>query len=138
MTDTARPGENARSNQDHRQEVNTRHDTPHLVQGWRQCDHFGCVEPVARNLGVEQLCESHAAIILVPLVRKRLYDEHHIPYDEPVGLGRYDSPAYGWEPGYVFLRCDNSLCGAGWVGKYAHFEACERCLNRVLNKRRSS
>jgi hypothetical protein len=105
MTEMARPGENARSNQDHRQVVSTRHDTPHLVQGWRQCDHVGCVEPVARSVGAQYLCESHAAIILVPLVRKRLYDLIRIPYDAPVGLGRYDSPAYGWAPGWV-------LCGA--------------------------
>lgn len=138
MTEMARPGENARSNQDHRQVVSTRHDTPHLVQGWRQCDQVGCVEPAARSLGAQYLCESHAAIILVPLVRKRLYDLHHIPYDAPVGLGRYDSPAYGWAHGWVTLRCDNSLCGSTWVGRYAHFEACYDCLQRALDSRRSS
>ena len=137
MTDTARPGENARSNQDHRQEVSTRNDTPHLLQDWRQCDHVGCCEPVARSLGAEYLCELHAAIILVPIIRKRLYDLKRIPYDEPVGLGRYDSPAYGWAPGWVTLRCDNSLCGAIWVGRYAWFDACYYCLQRV-EKRRSS
>ncbi len=138
MTEMARPGDNARSNLDHRQEVSTRHDTPHLVQGWRQCDQVGCVEPAARSVLVQYLCESHAAIILVPLVRKRLYDLHHIPYDVPVGLGRYDSPAYGWAPGWVTLRCDNSLCGSTWVGRYAHFEACYDCLQRALDRRRSS
>ena len=137
MTDTARPGDNARSNQDHRQEVSTRHDTPHLLQDWRQCDHIGCVEPAARSLGAQYFCEAHAAIILVPIIRKRLYELKRIPYDEPVGLGRYDSPAYGWAPGWVTLRCDNSLCGTTWVGRYAHFDACYYCLQRV-ERRRSS
>ena len=137
MTEMARPGNDARSNQDHRQVVSTRHDTPHLVQGWRQCDHVGCVEPSARSVGSQYLCESHAAIILVPIIRKRLYDLKRIPYDEPVGLGRYDSPAYGWAPGWATLRCDNSLCGAVWVGRYAWFDACYYCLQRV-EKRRSS
>ena len=137
MTDTARPGDNARSNQDHRQEVSTRHDTPHLLQDWRQCDHIGCVEPAARSLGAQYFCEAHAAIILVPIIRKRLYELKRIPYDESVGLGRYDSPAYGWAPGWVTLRCDNSLCGTTWVGRYAHFDACYYCLQRV-EKRRSS
>ena len=137
MTDMARPGDNARSNQDHRQVVSTRNDTPHLVQGWRQCDYLACVEPVARNLGVEQLCEQHAAQVLVPIIRKRLYDLHHIPYDEPIGLGRYDSPAYGWAAGWATLRCDNSLCGSTWVGRYAYFEVCYNCLRRATNYRRS-
>lgn len=135
MTQMARPGNNARSDQDHRQVVNTKHDTPHVIQGWRQCDHIACCEPVARALLTEYLCERHAAIILVPLVRKRLYDELRIPFDEPVGLGRYDSPAYGWAPGWVFLRCDNSLCGHIWVGRYAWFEACGKCLARVQRSR---
>lgn len=138
MREMARPGDKARSNLDHRQEVTTRHDTPHLVQGWRQCDRDGCCEPVARSVLAEILCERHAAIILVPLVRKSLYDSLRLPYDEPVGLGRYDSPAYGWAPGWSYLRCDNSLCGATWVGRYAHFEACEICLKRALDKRQSA
>lgn len=137
MTDMARPGDYARSDQDHHQVVNTAKTTPHLVQGWRQCDYFGCVEPAARSLGAQQLCESHAAIILVPIIRKRLYELKRIPYDEPIGLGRYDSPAYGWAPGWVTLRCDNSLCGTTWVGRYAYFDACYYCLQRV-EKRRSS
>ncbi len=137
MTEMARPGNNARSNLDHRQAV-TQHDTPHLIQGWRPCDKVGCCEPVARSLGAQQICERHAAVVLVPIVRKQLYDDNHISFDSIVGIGRYESPAPGWQPGWVNLRCDNSLCAYQWVGRYAWFEGCRACLARANRKSRKS
>ena len=138
MTNDIEPGLEPRSQHNYSHAVITTNDTPHLLLGWTPCDELGCVAPVARSLGSQYLCELHAGQILIPIQRKRVYANHDIPWDFEIGIARFDSPAYGWVAGWVYVRCDLSDCSATWVSRYAYFEPCPWCLSRAQNHSRNS
>ena len=94
----------------------------------KPCHGAGCPRPIAKQLGRVYYCEKHYDAHNIPLLKKYTTIDEHLHWDQPLGVGRFESPASDYPTGWDQLQCDE--CNASWIGKRFPAPLCPFCISR--------